>query len=159
MIEAQNLRGLEDPDTHICGFMAAKWTNTSPEQPTGAINLVWAIHHFPYHLKMSFGPARRLGLGHLGSRYLNQIYWPKCRAGPKLIFERKVWGKFVLNGQTHWLPPKIWSERIFFSDWLFGLGQEAKRSKSVWSSYICSPSAKLLEKPKLVLSQVRPVGQ
>ena len=24
MIEAQNLRGLEDPDTHICGFMAAK---------------------------------------------------------------------------------------------------------------------------------------
>ena len=57
-------------------------------QPMGAINLVWAIHHFPYHLKMSFGPARRLGLGQLGSRYLNQIYWSKCRAGPKLIFEQ-----------------------------------------------------------------------
>ncbi len=91
MIEAQNLRGLEDPDTHICGFMAAKWTNTSPEHSTGAINLVWAIHHFPYHLKMSFGPARRLGLGRLGSRYLNQIYWSKCRAGPKLIFEQSCW--------------------------------------------------------------------
>ena len=42
------------------------------------------------------------------------------------------------------------------TDWL---GQEARRSKSDLSSYIFSTSAKLLEKPKLVIRQVRPVGQ
>ena len=85
-----------------------KWTNTSLEQLTGAINLVWAIHHFPYHLKMSFGPARRLGLGRLGSRYLNQIYWSKCRAGPKLIF-----GKVVGYGKwSQWPNPLIAPENL-----------------------------------------------
>ena len=58
-----------DLKTQTCMWIyGRKMKNTSPEQPMGAINLVWAIHHFPYHLKMSFGPARRLGLGSLGSR-------------------------------------------------------------------------------------------
>ena len=101
MIEAQNLRGLEDPDTHICGFMAAKWTNTSPEQPMGAINLVWAIHHFPYHLKMSFGPARRLGLGSLGRDNGTRYPDPSVALDPNSLLREVVEAKVVLNGKPH----------------------------------------------------------
>ena len=36
----------------VCGFLAAKWTNTSPEQPITDISVGWAVEHFPYHLTL-----------------------------------------------------------------------------------------------------------
>ena len=99
---------------HVCGFLAAKWTNTSPEQPTGAINLVWAIHHFPYHLKMSFGPARRLGLGSLGRDNGTRYPDPSVALDPNSFLSKVV--RYGLWSQ--WPNPLIPPENLILEDFL-----------------------------------------
>ena len=83
-------------------FLAAKWTNTSPEKPITDISVGWAVDHKPYHLTLLKITLHRFWV------WVGNV--KQCR--PKLFFGAvRVWAKlgdtvYDLESKRYWLPPK-----------------------------------------------------